>query len=474
MIVMLASCNDFSKKDLVGDWEVVKAEVDGMDISRQFLDPTPQWISLDANGYYESGKQLKEKDGSWKFKSKRKLLTLNHLNEWWSDSSWRVEKQGNYLLLTETKMITKKVILKPLEKEKPTLTYRSDTDQRIRGKWRLLRFKKNLKLVGKLVDQNQWVEFLETGKFLAGSDAGSTSGGDWILNKGEISLVNEGSLVNSSWIISFMSNKMIFSNDEMDAEWQMIWVRAGSMENTQVTYIANEGVLIERNGKKVLIDAVHDFYDENYLPTPFTDFNKMINRKDPFENIEYLLISHPHGDHFDPEMTIQFLNNHPEAELPASSQVYDSLSRIHSFEAVSGNIYTIPAELDKPFEVKKNGVGIEVVYLKHVNERHPWIQNLGHLIEIDGIRFLHVGDADLTATIPEMDYQDRNIDVAILPYWYFWESDEAQKVLEFIDPKVIIATHISPANRYNEIERVKASRPDAIIFFQEGDSWSGN
>jgi len=74
-----------------------------------------------------------------------------------------------------------------------------------------------------------------------------------------------------------------------------------------VTYVANEGVLIQSGSKQVLIDALHKPYLSEYLATPQKILDTMMANRPPFEDIELLLVSHIHGDHFNDELVGEFL-----------------------------------------------------------------------------------------------------------------------------------------------------------------------
>ena len=78
------------------------------------------------------------------------------------------------------------------------------------------------------------------------------------------------------------------------------FVNTVSSESTAVTvtYVANEGVLIQSDSKQVLIDALHKPYLSEYLATPQKVLDDMMASRPPFEDIELLLVSHIHGDHF--------------------------------------------------------------------------------------------------------------------------------------------------------------------------------
>ena len=65
----------------------------------------------------------------------------------------------------------------------------------------------------------------------------------------------------------------------------------------EITYIANEGVLISSAGKQVLIDGLHREYERAYAFLPPPHREKIETAKAPFDQIDLLLVSHRHLDH---------------------------------------------------------------------------------------------------------------------------------------------------------------------------------
>lgn len=75
-----------------------------------------------------------------------------------------------------------------------------------------------------------------------------------------------------------------------------------SQNAVKVTFISNEGFLIEAGQSKILIDALH------HLAPEFAR-NRMRRAASPFDGIELVLSTHDHHDHFDPELAAALLAN---------------------------------------------------------------------------------------------------------------------------------------------------------------------
>jgi len=95
----------------------------------------------------------------------------------------------------------------------------------------------------------------------------------------------------------------------------------------EITYIANEGVLITSGDKQVLIDGLHREYERDYAFLPTDQREKIENARAPFDQIDLILVSHRHLDHFHPESVGLHLQHNANAKLVSSQQVVDESRR---------------------------------------------------------------------------------------------------------------------------------------------------
>lgn len=159
-------------------------------------------------------------------------------------------------------------------------------------------------------------------------------------------------------------------------------------------------IIIERDGIKICVD-------------PFVL---------PQEKIEadYILITHSHFDHFDPEKISKITK--PETII------------IHHNCAIEG------VNLEIGDKKVFNKISVEAVQAYNTNKKfHPKGFGAGYIIEFEGRRIYHAGDTDL---IPEMN-QLKNIDLACLPIagTYTMNEEEAARAVEAIKPKAVMPIH---------------------------------
>ncbi len=63
-----------------------------------------------------------------------------------------------------------------------------------------------------------------------------------------------------------------------------------------------------------------------------------------------------------------------------------------------------------------------------------------------------------------MAITDEKIDIAILPYWYLTEKSVKEKLTDWINPKHIIASHVSSADGEGIKTIILKLFPDAVVF----------
>ena len=236
--------------------------------------------------------------------------------------------------------------------------------------------------------------------------------------------------------------------------------------NLSVKYIANEGVLISSGGKTILIDGLHREYEPDYLFPPADLLKALENARNPYDKINFLLVSHIHLDHFHPQSIGLHLQNNPNAMLVSSEQVIGGVAKdFANYEKIKSQIKPILHEWKKAVLFDQDGIKIRFLGLRHGSERFSSIQNLGHLIEIGGKKLLHIGDADMTAeNFSAFELQKEKIDVAFIPYWFLLSENGRNLVKEQFDPKQIIAVHIPPNEAEEVSKQLKKDNPQIITF----------
>ena len=234
----------------------------------------------------------------------------------------------------------------------------------------------------------------------------------------------------------------------------------------EITYIANEGVLISSGGKQVLIDGLHREYERDYAFLPPADREKIETAKPPFDKIDLILVSHRHLDHFHPESIGLHLQHNPRAMLVSSQQVVEEVEKnFKNYAAINARVTAKTPPWKERVAMKVAGIDFEILRLSHGTGRHATIQNLGHVIKLGGKKLLHVGDADTAIeNFEKFNLDEEQIDIAFLPYWFLLGTEGQTVVRDHIKPKQIIAVHISPGDSERTIAQMKQLFPGSVAF----------
>jgi L-ascorbate metabolism protein UlaG (beta-lactamase superfamily) len=236
--------------------------------------------------------------------------------------------------------------------------------------------------------------------------------------------------------------------------------------NLTITYIGNEGALISSGDKQVLIDGLHREYKPAYDFPPPALLASLESAKPPYNEVDLVLVSHMHLDHFHPESVGRHLFNNPKAVLVSSQQVVDSVAKeFDGFKEIEARVKRATPEWKNSITFNESGIKLRVLGLRHSGERFVGIQNLGHLIEINGVKLLHIGDADISIeNFSSFRLDQEGIDIAFIPFWYLSSDSGRSLVRDHIKPKQVIAVHVSPADASDVTEQIKKLFPDAITF----------
>jgi len=176
------------------------------------------------------------------------------------------------------------------------------------------------------------------------------------------------------------------------------------------------------------------------------------------------------GSHFSARTVGLHLEHNKSAVLVSSRQVVNSMrSDFAGYDRIGSQVHEVTPLWKQRQSLRVNGVGIEVLGLRHGGEEFHAVQNLGYVVHLGRWTLLHVGDADATEeNLRSFNLQQEGIDVAFLPFWYLMTPEGQALVREHIRPKHIIAVHIPHAS-VSELHKatadIRAAFPDCTIFY---------
>lgn len=244
-------------------------------------------------------------------------------------------------------------------------------------------------------------------------------------------------------------------------------------DGVTVTFLANEGVLLAANGRRVLIDGLFVRYETGFAVPADSTQAALRQARAPFDAVDLVLVTHRHGDHFHPAPVAAHLRANPRATLVTSRQVIDSL-RAGAPSDAAALAPRLVARTMAPGTRRREvvgGVAVELLGLPHGGWRHRRVEHLAFVVELGGRRVLHVGDADLTDDmLATFRLDTARIDVALVPAWAVTDDDARRAIARWIRPRHVVAFHVGADDGGRPPRAVRAALPGALTFARSLDA----
>lgn len=248
-------------------------------------------------------------------------------------------------------------------------------------------------------------------------------------------------------------------------------------ESCAITYVANEGFLIETAKHKILVDALFGNIKGSWCDQPSDSVaGMMIKGLPPFKNIDVVLVTHNHTDHFNGPMIISFLKNNRKTELICPDQAGLLLRSDPDYLKVSDRIHSLESGRFFDTLLYINKINIRVLRFNHGSyfetdsvtgksyDLHSNVENFGYLIDADGYKIFHSGDDNPANKEQYKAYNigSKELDAVFLDR-VFLRRDGQELMNEFFKTKNIIFMHIEPG-RGEYYRTVIKSIPEMFAF----------
>jgi L-ascorbate metabolism protein UlaG (beta-lactamase superfamily) len=239
----------------------------------------------------------------------------------------------------------------------------------------------------------------------------------------------------------------------------------------EITFVGNAGFLVAVGEKKILIDALYRGFAGDWMSKDTR--GAIRNAQPPFDNLDLILTTHSHSDHFDASIVMQHLQNDPTALFVSTDDTASKLSKQSGFEAVQDRIIAVQIEEGERKQLTLKGIEIEALNIPHGANVVP---NLGFVITVEGNRLFHTGDISPDhAPLPYLQaYQlpDKQIDVAFVPWFLLTMSEYQPLVREGMPARYIIPMHFTGEGNVKTIfDKIDDHFPDAVLFDEEMQTW---
>ncbi len=230
-----------------------------------------------------------------------------------------------------------------------------------------------------------------------------------------------------------------------------------SADAPELRYVANAGVLVTVDGRRFLIDAPIRQGIAPYPTSPAEEQHRLEGARPPYADVDAILITHWHEDHFSPEAAAAHLMHNPRALFVSSPEVVERL-RAAAPDLPAARLRAVLPAPGHSEDVRIGDVPVRVLRVRHNASRRLPEQHVGFLIG-DRTAVLHVGDADPTAQNFALLRALPKVDLALLPFWYVQDVTNRRFVADSIAPRRIFGMHLQPG----DAARVAAALREAKV-----------
>ena len=252
---------------------------------------------------------------------------------------------------------------------------------------------------------------------------------------------------------------------------------ATAQETSSVQYLANEGVMITHGETSILFDPLYDNGYGRYQMVPQQMLDAIFAGKAPYDTVAAVFVSHFHGDHFSASEMLRLLRERPEIALYAPAQAVAEIRKIAT--AADEQLFERVTQFDldygdAPIFVRKAGLLIEAVHIPHSGwpTARTDVQNIAFRVTLqDTSTVLHLGDSDARVVHFEQDedyWDERRIDLAFPPYWFFLSGDGREILDDRINVRHAIGIHV-PARFGDDPSSIPDELFDAELFTRPGE-----
>ena len=235
-------------------------------------------------------------------------------------------------------------------------------------------------------------------------------------------------------------------------------------EKVKVTYIANDGIMIEFEDKKVVIDGIiNSTFLGGWVAPSDAALADVINGVPPFDDIDVIMITHNHGDHYSTSAVQTYLSNHLNTKLI----VPDTMEPI--FNAYADRMPDFVLDKFERVSLTVNGISIDVLEIEHFdqfgNDFHD-DESYAYLITMNGKKFLHAGDIDyIDSQLDVFNLLADNVDVVFIPtFGDLVSAANRDALIDNVDPENIVCLHFLTSGMATTLNQISNIYPGADTF----------
>lgn len=233
----------------------------------------------------------------------------------------------------------------------------------------------------------------------------------------------------------------------------------------RVLHASNAGVLLERDGHCLGIDLFSCDPNGLYPDTPPEVREQLLERIE-LGQLNQLLITHEHGDHFRAEDVAEASRRNPGLHLISTEAVFEQLHDGSAQNCASG--YMMAADRVSNAKLTLEGFSLELFNSTHMGEEYAKVQSLVCLVTSGEMHILITGDAapseELFARVARWSPV---IDLMIVPFPVIGLPSARRAIGKSLTVRQVLAVHLprpekDPAHWVESAKNICARAEDGL------------
>lgn len=252
----------------------------------------------------------------------------------------------------------------------------------------------------------------------------------------------------------------------------------------QVTLLANEGILLQSDTLKILIDGIHENNDGEFNGLSKQVLKDLIDgEKLLFQNIDYILYTHCHYDHFSAAATAAYLERHPVKGVlmpDHGTRAFISLRETASRRADSTWLLDLSQGVKNEIKLSEDFT-LTVFRSVHAGAEYADVDHFCYLLNFGGRKLFIIGDSEYNSGYFSQMLAGEAIDAAFVNPLFLNKHDGREVLSQALKPKKLIIYHI-PFEGHDkfgfrklviqDVKKYRESMPDILVLWNELQSIS--
>jgi L-ascorbate metabolism protein UlaG (beta-lactamase superfamily) len=237
----------------------------------------------------------------------------------------------------------------------------------------------------------------------------------------------------------------------------------------EVTYLGNEGFMLESANRAALVDAFVDHTPEDKHGLTEEVIEELGQTRGLFENVLQSFTTHYHEGGLLTDCAMSFQLTHQRTIMWMVPEAVAEITAAWNYEERKFPARIKP-QMPDPADWHKFGWGTLNAVFMNIPHAGPGAvkgEHVAHVIRVGGVKFFFAGHAIADPkTFSVYAEFIGNVHVAVVPYRYLIDEKSCELLQKQVAPRHIIPTGI-PVEEFEEISKSLAKRFDNLVLFEE-------